>query len=189
MDLLLRNLKTDWSKAANLITELRFILCPLPSILLLYGLRDDNLKWLSVAVFILVVATDALDGYVARSRNEVTDLGKLLDPLVDKVAIVLTMITLSFVNPFLWVPTLVIIFREVAVTYLRSKAANRGVVVPAMAIGKLKMVAQSVMAAMLLAPIYNYDWWLMTVVMTLVAVAITLISWFTYSGKFSERKA
>jgi CDP-diacylglycerol--glycerol-3-phosphate 3-phosphatidyltransferase len=128
--------------AANMVTFARIILIfvwvwiaealPTPSATL-------SVPALLVAVlYILIAATDKLDGYLARSRNEITTLGKFLDPIADKLVVVFTLLVLmqwGFVN--VWVPV-IILTREFLVSALRMEVASKGVVVAASNLGKWK---------------------------------------------------
>src|SRR6202012_2085172 len=96
----------------------------------------------AAAVFAAAAATDGLDGYFARSRGDVTTFGKLMDPLADKLLIIGALVSLvSLGRLAAWV-AMVIIAREVAVTILRTIAAERGLVIAASWLGKAKTVLQ-----------------------------------------------
>jgi CDP-diacylglycerol--glycerol-3-phosphate 3-phosphatidyltransferase len=89
-------------------------------------------------LYILIAATDKVDGYLARSRNEITDFGKFLDPIADKLVVVFTLLVLmqwGFVN--VWVPV-IILTREFLVSALRMEVSAKGVVVAASNLGKWK---------------------------------------------------
>lgn len=123
--------------SANKITLLRIVLLPLLMVLLL---REDLIaRWSALAVFLLASATDWLDGYVARSRGQVTVLGKLLDPVADKLLV--TAALLPLVHKALvpsWMAVL-LLGREFLVSGLRSVASAEGVIIAAGKIGKWKM--------------------------------------------------
>ena len=95
----LAEVKRDWSTLANKITLARLILSPLPAALIFVAWDSEPLRWLATVVFVLVGSTDALDGHVARSRNEVTDLGKLMDPIVDKFLILTPLFAMCLIEP------------------------------------------------------------------------------------------
>ena len=93
-------------------------------------------------MFAVAAFTDGLDGYIARSRGSVTNFGKLMDPLADKLLIIaplISLVSLDRIPP--WV-AMVIIARELAVTMLRIVAVERGVVIPASWLGKAKTILQ-----------------------------------------------
>ena len=98
--------------------------------------------WIAAAVFVIISATDAIDGHLARSRDEITDLGKFLDPLADKILVCAALLALVELQTFpSWV-ALVIIAREFIVSGLRMVAASQGRVIAASMFGKFKTVLQ-----------------------------------------------
>lgn len=112
---------------------------------------------LASALFILASATDGIDGYLARKREQVTTMGILLDPLADKLLIAAAFVTLVQLNPALvpaWI-AVVIIGREFLVSGLRSIAASEGFTIEASHLGKLKMVVQIVAVV---AVILDHRW-------------------------------
>jgi CDP-diacylglycerol--glycerol-3-phosphate 3-phosphatidyltransferase len=139
---------------SNALTLLRIFLVPVLVIVLLERTEDSPL--LGSVIFGVAVATDWLDGYLARRRNEVTRLGILLDPLADKLltsAAFLSLVELDAVPAWM---VMIILGREFAVTGLRNVAAGRGVLIPASGLGKAKMVTQ-VVAIFLLLLGRNYE--------------------------------
>jgi CDP-diacylglycerol--glycerol-3-phosphate 3-phosphatidyltransferase len=124
----------------NFLTLLRILAVPVVVVALLG--ETPNGDALAAGVFALAALTDGLDGYFARSRDAVTTFGKLMDPLADKLLItgaLLSLVSLNRLAP--WV-AMVIITREIAVTGLRAIAAERGLVIAASWLGKLKTVLQ-----------------------------------------------
>jgi CDP-diacylglycerol--glycerol-3-phosphate 3-phosphatidyltransferase len=124
----------------NVLTVLRILLVPV----LLVALLDEtpNGDLLAAIVFAVASFTDAIDGYLARSRGSVTTFGKLMDPLADKLLITAALVALVSLNRLqAWV-AMVIIAREMAVTILRLGATQQGVVAAANPLGKLKTVVQ-----------------------------------------------
>jgi CDP-diacylglycerol--glycerol-3-phosphate 3-phosphatidyltransferase len=107
-------------------------------------------KAIAAVVFLLAAATDGLDGYVARKRNEITNLGKLLDPLADKLLVAAALILLVGTGRISSWIAVIIIGREFLVTGLRGIAAAEGVVIPASNSAKIKTVVQIVALALLL---------------------------------------
>jgi CDP-diacylglycerol--glycerol-3-phosphate 3-phosphatidyltransferase len=115
-------------------------------------------KALAAAMFLVAAATDGLDGYVARKRNEVTNLGKLLDPLADKLLVASALVLFVEMGSIpAWIAA-VIIGREFLVTGLRGIAAAEGMVIPASDSAKLKTVAQIAALALLLLDEYCVAW-------------------------------
>src|SRR5438093_295325 len=124
----------------NVLTLLRILAVPVIVVALLG--ETPNGDAFAAGVFALAAFTDGLDGYIARSRGDVTTFGKLMDPLADKLLIVAALVSLvSLGRLAAWV-AMVIIARELAVTGLRSVAAERGVVISASWMGKVKTLLQ-----------------------------------------------
>lgn len=138
----------------NALTLSRIFIVPLLVVVLLTPFSENWLGMprhiLGVALFLAAAFTDYLDGHIARSRDQVSRLGKLLDPIADKLLISAALISLveNRLAPA-WAVVL-IIGREFAVTGLRSIAATEGVVIAASRMGKLKMFAQVVAVALLI---------------------------------------
>lgn len=124
----------------NVLTVLRILAVPVLVVALLGETPNGDV--IAAVVFALAALTDGLDGYIARRRRSVTTFGKLMDPLADKLLIVAALVSLvSLGRLAAWVG-MVIIAREVAVTGLRGVAAERGVVIAASWLGKLKTILQ-----------------------------------------------
>jgi CDP-diacylglycerol---glycerol-3-phosphate 3-phosphatidyltransferase len=156
---------------ANTLTLLRILAVPVVVVALLG--ETPNGDALAAAVFALAAATDGLDGYFARSRDAVTTFGKLMDPLADKLLITAALISLVSLDRLqAWV-AMVIIAREIAVTGLRAIAAERGVVIAASWMGKLKTVLQIAAVIALIAANPAPVW---VDVLVYLAVAATVIS-------------
>jgi CDP-diacylglycerol--glycerol-3-phosphate 3-phosphatidyltransferase len=134
--------------APNAITIMRILLAPVLVVILL---NDTNGSMLAAAVFASGALGDVLDGALARSRGLVTDVGKLLDPIADKLLVGAALVALVLAERLaLWVPV-VILTREVLVTGLRAAAARRGQIIDASRLGKLKMTLQIAMVLVLCA--------------------------------------
>ena len=124
----------------NILTISRILAVPVVVVALLDGSPHGDT--LAAIVFALAALTDGLDGYIARSRDSITTFGKLMDPLADKLLITAALVSLVSLGRLpAWV-AMVIIAREFAVTVLRSIAAERGVVIAASWMGKVKTVLQ-----------------------------------------------
>lgn len=164
---------------ANLITVARILLAPVFVVLLLVdGGSDGVLRYVAGALFILASATDGIDGYLARRRNLVTDAGKLLDPIADKVLIGGALISLSILGELDWWVTVVILVREVGITVLRF-VALRDRVIAAGILGKIKTWVQIIAVSFAIVPLVNFvgDWVLtLNFGLMMLAVAITLVS-------------
>lgn len=132
---------------ANWITIVRMTFIPVFLVLLLgrFGepaTWDDWRPWLAAAVFTVLAATDAVDGYVARTRNEVTTFGKFIDPLADKLLVTAALVGLVQLGSLPGWVAIVIIGRELIVSGLRMVAVAEGVVIAASPWGKVKTVFQ-----------------------------------------------
>lgn len=137
----------------NTITLARIALAPIfVWVLLLNQEVDVWQRWIVVALFVLAIATDGVDGAIARKRGQVTELGKLLDPIADKVLIGGALVTLSVLGQIEWWITIVIMVREFGITVYRL-AVIRDRVIPASGGGKLKTVLQSVVVGLYLSPL------------------------------------
>ena len=140
---------------ANVITLVR--ICFTPVIALLPFIEGYWPKLIAFFVFLAAAISDVYDGHLARSRNEVTDLGKMLDPVADKLLLLASLIPIYFISRWrhdlydipiwgsipLWVCVL-LIGRELAMTWFRHWAQQRGVVIPAAGAGKLKTTIQNI---------------------------------------------
>src|SRR5438067_7500335 len=125
----------------NVLTVLRILLVPVLVVALLDKTPNGDL--LAAIVFAVASLTDAIDGYLARSRNWVTTFGKLMDPLADKLLIIAALIALVSLNRVAAWVAMVIIAREFAVTVLRvAVGTQQGVVISASALGKVKTAIQ-----------------------------------------------
>src|SRR5215467_11926361 len=154
----------------NALTLLRILAVPVVVALLDETPNGDTL---AAAVFALAAATDGLDGYFARSRGSITTFGKLMDPIADKLLIVAALVSLVSLNRLeAWV-AMVIIAREFAVTVMRVIAAERGIVIAASWLGKVKTVLQIAAVFALIAANPAPAW---VDILVYLAVAATLIS-------------
>jgi CDP-diacylglycerol--glycerol-3-phosphate 3-phosphatidyltransferase len=157
--------------AANVLTLVRISLIPVLVALLLSTLADSDL--LAAIVFVIASATDALDGWLARRRHEITQFGKLMDPLADKLLITSALVSLvALYRLDAWV-AMVIIAREFAVTGLRMLALEQGEVVSASVWGKLKTVTQVAMVLALIWVDRPARW---VDILVYVTVAVTVLS-------------
>jgi CDP-diacylglycerol--glycerol-3-phosphate 3-phosphatidyltransferase len=155
----------------NALTLLRILAVPVVVVALLG--ETPNGDALAAGVFALAAATDGLDGYIARSRDSVTTFGKLMDPLADKLLIIGALLSLVSLNRLdAWI-AMVIIAREVAVTILRTIAAERGIVIAASWLGKAKTVLQIAAVIALIAANPSPAW---VDVLVYVALVVTVLS-------------
>lgn len=160
---------------ANKLTMLRFVMVPV-FIIATYLERGSSYT-ISTLIFILAAATDFFDGYIARKYKMITDFGKFMDPLADKVLVAAALLTLVQTGRAEAWLVLIIITREYAISILRSIAATKGTVIAASQGGKVKTVTQMVAIVMLLLnlPFANIIFYL--------SVAATLYSGYDYIAK------
>jgi CDP-diacylglycerol--glycerol-3-phosphate 3-phosphatidyltransferase len=165
---------------ANIITVVRILLAPLFIWMLLADAGElGPLRWAAAALFVVAITTDSLDGYLARSRNLVTDLGKILDPIADKVLTGSALVVLWLLGELWWWVTIVILVREFGITIFRFFAL-RDRVIAADWSGKLKTVVQAVAISLLLFPFWlQLGDWYHVVGYVLIGVALVLT---VYSG-------
>jgi len=124
----------------NVLTLLRILLVPVLVVALLDETANGDL--LAAIVFALASATDAMDGYLARTRNDITTFGKLMDPIADKLLIISALVALVSLDRLAAWVAMVIIARELTVTVTRMQATQQGVVIAANAWGKAKTIVQ-----------------------------------------------
>jgi CDP-diacylglycerol--glycerol-3-phosphate 3-phosphatidyltransferase len=161
----------------NVLTVIRILLVPVLVVALLEKTGNGDL--LAAIVFAVASLTDAIDGYLARSRNWVTTFGKLMDPIADKLLIIAALVALVSLGRLeAWV-AMVIIAREFAVTVLRVAAgAQQGIVIPASSFGKLKTATQVVMVMALIAVDEHSVWVNVLVYLTVVVTVLSGADYF-----------
>jgi CDP-diacylglycerol---glycerol-3-phosphate 3-phosphatidyltransferase len=163
----------------NTLTLSRIFLTPLLVVILLT--RIDGKEIYGVVIFVIAALTDYFDGYLARKRNQVTDIGKLLDPIADKLLITSAFISLVELNLAPAWMVVIIVGREFAVSGIRSIAASQGYVMPANVLGKLKTVCQVLtIVVLIVADTYIEPWERFGRFLLWVTVAISLISAVNY---------
>jgi CDP-diacylglycerol--glycerol-3-phosphate 3-phosphatidyltransferase len=168
---------------ANRLTLLRILLVPVFLYVLLSGI--PNASFYAAIVFIIASITDFFDGYIARSRNMVTKLGKLMDPLADKILVTAALVGLVELNKISSWFVVIILSREFIVSIFRAVAATEGIVIAASWWGKLKTNAQMIAIILLLLnnwPMQNTNIPL-DMIMLYIATALTIISGYDYIAK------
>ena len=159
----------------NSITLSRLLGLPV----VVYCLYSNSLtvRWIGVAVFIVAALTDWLDGYLARKLNLVTDLGKFLDPLVDKLLILIPLLILIDLHLVPAIGVCLILARELTIAGWR---VGQSQISGANIWGKLKTVSQIIAIAMLVTPLSIESWHFYGLVAFWLSVAFTLISGLIY---------
>ena len=167
----------------NKLTLFRVFLIPIFVAALIFykelNIDFDTAKYIAVSVFIIASCTDAVDGYIARKYNMITNFGKFMDPLADKLLVTSAMISMisfpTHVNMPSWV-VVIVIAREFIITGFRLVAAEKKIVIAAGFWGKIKTITQMVMIIVILldfdAPFF---WWTGNVLIWL-SVIFTIIS-------------
>ena len=151
------------------------VLC-IPAIVTLLYFDNRTCRLVAAGLFILGCITDFLDGKIARSRNLVTDFGKFIDPVADKLLVLTTLIMLIHLDMMdAWI-VILILCRELAVDGLRMVAVTKGKVIAAGPLGKWKTACQMVLiSAMLILNLSVYEAWPITVLAGIVVI-LTLVS-------------
>ncbi len=187
---------------ANVITLVRIclvpvfvaaLLAPWPAWFGLDGFTEATKSLIAAGVFIIISCTDWIDGYLARSRNEVTDFGKFMDPLADKILVAAALLALVELDVLPSWPVLIILAREFIVSGIRMIAASKGEVIAASWYGKAKTVLQIIAIVLFLVkdslylptfasvldnPLYLVSWLVM-----IAALVLTVISMLDYLSK------
>lgn len=132
----------------NLITLGRILLIPVFVVLFIAPTEDRSIS--AAIIFVIAAASDLLDGYIARRTGQVTKLGKLLDPIADKLLVLSALILLVNVDRVSALVAILVIAREVTVTGIRAIAAGEGMIIAAETTGKYKMALQVVAITMLI---------------------------------------
>lgn len=167
----------------NKLTILRVILIiPFVLCMLLPGVGTAG-KYAAVVIFIVASLTDMLDGKIARKNNLVTNFGKFMDPLADKLLVCAAMICLTANGKLAAWIVIVIISREFIISGFRLVASDNGVVIAASYWGKFKTTFQMIMIIMLILDFNNDIYRICTTIITYIAVALTIISLIDYLAK------
>ncbi|MBN1614329.1 MAG: CDP-diacylglycerol--glycerol-3-phosphate 3-phosphatidyltransferase [Deltaproteobacteria bacterium] len=170
----------------NTITMMRIGVIPVLFFLLLSPGPTGSL--IIAALFILAALTDLLDGYIARRYQIVTKMGKLLDPIADKIIVNSAMILMIPIGRVpAWIVVITII-RDIAVDGIRSIASSEGIVIQASPLGKKKTLCQivAVSALMIHYPLFGADAHVVGTVILYIALVLTVYSGFDYFLKFSR---
>ena len=166
----------------NKLTVLRMIMVPIFVLFMLTNIGGDANKWIALVLFCVASFTDFLDGKIARARGLVTNFGKFMDPLADKLLVCSAMICLIETGKLpAWV-VIIIIGREFIISGFRLVASDNGIVIAASYWGKFKTVFQMAMTIVMIADLGGvFD--TVGVVLMWIALALTLISLVDYIAK------
>ncbi|MFT8703916.1 CDP-diacylglycerol--glycerol-3-phosphate 3-phosphatidyltransferase [Bifidobacterium aquikefiricola] len=147
-----------WNSPPNLVTYVRIVLVVVFLALYIasgrFGSESLPLRWSATVLFIIAASTDKLDGWMARKYNQVTELGKLLDPIADKLLILAALVVASCFGEIAWWVTALFVIRELGITVMRFMVIDSGgSVIAASKAGKYKTLFECCAIALLLAPI------------------------------------
>jgi CDP-diacylglycerol--glycerol-3-phosphate 3-phosphatidyltransferase len=176
--------QNNWN-LPNALTTLRILMVPFFGWALLVD-GGDSVLWRTVAwvVFVAAMITDKIDGDIARSRNLITDFGKIADPIADKALTGMAFVGLSVIGELWWWVTILVLLREWGITLLRIWVIRYGVMAAGRG-GKLKTVLQTVALGAFILPLKLLEggwdtvgmvvWWAAAMVMT-AAVSLTVLT-------------
>lgn len=165
----------------NKLTIARVIMIPFFVVFMLTGWGGNASKWISLILFIIASLTDLLDGHIARKHNLVTNFGKFMDPLADKLLVCAAMICLVEMGKIpSWI-VIVIISREFIISGFRLIASDNGRVIAASYWGKFKTTFQMVMICLMIADIPALS--VITAIVMWAALVLTVVSLIDYLVK------
>jgi len=173
----------------NFITVMRLVFVPVGAYTLFKNGGDDTTwQYISWVVFFTLGMSDVLDGKLARSRNTITEFGKFLDPVADKVMIGTAMISLSILGRMPWWMTIVILAREIGITIFRLSVIKRGVI-PANKGGKIKAMMQGFGVGFYVLPLSSSLYWFRDGFMY-IAIVLTVVTGAYYvKSAFTKRSS
>ena len=166
----------------NKLTILRMIMIIPFVVFMLVPIGGGAAKWIALALFVVASLTDLLDGKIARKYNLVTNFGKFMDPLADKLLVCTALICLTSMNRLNVIVVLVIIAREFIISGFRLVASDNGIVIAASYWGKFKTVSQMFMLILLIADLggaFN----MIAQVLIWVSLVLTIVSLIDYIAK------
>ena len=166
----------------NKLTILRVILIPFFVVFMLFDITGAADKWIALVIFCVASLTDMLDGKIARKYNLVTNFGKFMDPLADKLLVCTALICLTSMNRLNVIVVLVIIAREFIISGFRLVASDNGIVIAASYWGKFKTVSQMALIIVLIMDLGGV-WNVVGTVLTWLALLLTVVSLIDYIAK------
>lgn len=190
---------------ANIVTLLRIVFIPV-FMLAIVGPWENWVPggwgaeawkpWISATVFVILCITDTVDGYLARSRGEITDLGKFMDPLADKILVAAALLALIELDVLPSWCAMIILAREFIVSGIRMVAASKNVVIAASWYGKAKTVFQMIAILLFIVkdsplisaylPITHHQLYLFSWAVMAIALILTIVSMLDYFVKARE---
>ena len=170
----------------NKLTILRVIMIPFFVFFLLSGVGGSASKWIALVIFAAASITDTLDGYIARRDNLITDFGKFMDPLADKLLVCSALICFVELDKLPAWMVIIIIAREFIISGFRLIAADNGVVIAASYWGKFKTASQMVTVILLVLNIQNTVFTVLGTVFIYISLVLTVVSLIDYIAKNKE---
>ena len=167
----------------NKLTIARMILVPFFVLFILTGWGGDANRYICLAIFVVASITDWFDGYLARKNNLVTNFGKFMDPLADKLLVCSALICMIELDRLPAWFVIIIIAREFIISGFRLIAAENGVVIAANYWGKFKTTFQMLMVIVLILNFDNCYFQLLGTVLTYIALVLTVVSLIDYLWK------
>ena len=169
----------------NKLTVLRVLMIPFFVVFMLMDIVPGMDKWIALAIFVVVSLTDLLDGKIARKYNLVTNFGKFMDPLADKLLVSSAMICLVEMGRLpAWI-VIIIISREFIISGFRLVASDSGIVIAASYWGKFKTVLQMVMIIVMIMD-FGPSFAMLETILIYVALILTVVSLVDYVAKNKE---
>ena len=163
----------------NKLTVLRVIMIPFFVAFLLFDITGSANKWIALVIFCVASLTDMLDGKIARKHNLVTNFGKFMDPLADKLLVCTATICLVDMNKLNVIVVIIIIAREFIISGFRLVASDNGIVIAASYWGKFKTVSQMAMTIVLIADLGGvFD--IIGTVLVWISLILTIVSLIDY---------
>lgn len=166
----------------NKLTILRMIMVPFFVLFMLVPIGGPANKWIALAIFVVASLTDTLDGYIARRDHLITDFGKFMDPLADKLLVCSALICFVELGDLPAWMVIVIIAREFIISGFRLVASDNGIVIAASKTGKLKTISQMVMVVLVIADLGGiFD--VLKKIFIWLALILTVVSLIEYIAK------
>lgn len=166
----------------NKITIFRMCMIPFFLVFFLIDTIPYN-NWIALGIFVIAAASDAVDGYLARKHNLVTNFGKFMDPLADKLLVCTALLCFVEQGTLNLIIAIVIVAREFIISGFRLVAAEGGLVLAASYWGKAKTIAQMIMCCLLIVHLEVFIFPLLETIFIWVSFALTVISLLDYMIK------
>ena len=167
----------------NKLTIARVIMIPFFVAFLMYDIVGSAGKWVALAIFIIASLTDTLDGYLARKYHLVTNFGKFMDPLADKLLVCSALLCFTATGQLAAWITIIIIAREFIISGFRLIAADNGIVIAASYWGKFKTVSQMILIILMIMDLPYSAFQMLIQIFVVIAVVLTVVSLVDYIRK------